>query len=431
MSVAVTVVQVLVAMTATALACVSLGLLRRHGTGLRRATPWPDVDVILPAHDEEARLGAALASLRAQDYPGAMTIWVVDDRSTDATADVALRAARSDARVRLVRVTRPSSRRSPKVNAVWHGVQAGTAPWIVTTDADCTHHPRWLRTLLEPAEGNVALVAGHVETARPGGARGLLGRVEALDWISLMITARSLANAGRKVAVSANNQAYARAAWRAAGGFGVAARAPSGDEDLLVQRIGRLPGADVIFVDHPHARVLTLPMPGWHAFLDQRRRWVSRFHHLQQYPVGYLVPVVTLGIQSIALALALVALPLVPHARAPVLSAWGILLAVQLVGMHVGLHQLGRRDLMGWPVLAWALCHPFVIAIAVTWSLLRPGSWRAGARSYRRRLLAVRWRRRGRAWWRRAWWRHPPGRAPRRNPATWAPSTTEPNDDRW
>ncbi len=429
MTVAVTVLQGLIALTATSLLIVAIGLLRR-GAPARRGEPWPAVDVVVPARDEERTLPGTLASLLAQDYPGPLTVWVVDDRSTDGTARVVEEARARDPRVRLVRVGDASRRWAPKVNAVRHGIVAGRAPWIVTTDADCRHHPRWLRALLSEAVGDVVMVAGYVETARDGEARGLLGRFEALDWASLMFTARSLTRFGAKVAASANNQAYARAAWQAVGGFGVAARAPSGDEDLLVQRLGRLPGSRIVFTDHPHARVRTAPMPGWHAFLNQRRRWVSRFQHLQQYQAAYLVGVALLGVQSVALTLAIIAYPLLPQVLGGVLGAWGVLVAVQVAGMHVGLAQLERRDLMGWPVLVWALLHPFVIAIALVWSLLRPGSWRAGARSYRRRLWRASWRRRRDAWWRQRAARPGPARVGRLVAGPHGPPT-EGRGDRW
>jgi cellulose synthase/poly-beta-1,6-N-acetylglucosamine synthase-like glycosyltransferase len=405
---------------------VVVGILRREGPGpdpaAEEPAEWPSVDVILPARDEAEGLPAVLTSLTDQDYPGRFTVWVVDDRSRDGTAAVARGVAARDARVRVLRVELPSCRYAPKVNAVMRGVHAGDGEWIVTTDADCVHPRGWLRALLRHRARDVVMVLGHVDTAAPRRARGLLGRVEALDWTSLMLTSRALVRFGWSFASSANNQAYPRSAFDAVGGFGVAARAPSGDEDLLAQRLGRLRGGRFVFTDHPDARVVTAPQPSWAAFLAQRRRWVSRYQHLQQYRPAFLIGIALLGLQSLALATALLALPLWPAAAAAVLGLWAAKLGVETVGMHLGLARLGRRDLMGWPVLAWAALHPFMIATALVWSLLAPGSWRAGARGYRRRLLRAGWRR-----WRsqrlRAW-RAAAGRP--RAPLASRPGRTEP-----
>ena len=64
--------------------------------------PWPGVVAIIPARDEAGTLEAALAGLLAQDYPGAFSIVVVDDASTDRTVEIARNvAARSEAKGRI------------------------------------------------------------------------------------------------------------------------------------------------------------------------------------------------------------------------------------------------------------------------------------------------------------------------------------------
>ncbi len=383
-----------VALAYAALAArLALALRRLDAPSIRASAPWPDVDVVLPARNEALTLPSALAALAAQDYPGRYHVWVVDDRSEDATAQVVRSVAQDDPRFTLLRVTTPSRRMAPKVHAVAHGIAAGRAAWIATTDADCVHPRGWLRTLIGAARASDVLVAGYVETARPGEARGLLGRIEAVDWASLMLTNRALVRLGLAVASSANNQAYRRDAFDRAGGFGVTGRAPSGDEDLLAQRLGALPGATVTFVDAPEARVLTAPTRSWGAFVHQRRRWVSRYHHPQHYQPRFLGGIVLLGVHSTLLALATLSAPWWGHGHVWLLAAWVAVLGVVVPGMRIGLARLGRRDLMGGALLAWALAHPFYIALVSVWSFLRPGSWRAGSAGYRRR------------WWRAWWWR--------------------------
>jgi cellulose synthase/poly-beta-1,6-N-acetylglucosamine synthase-like glycosyltransferase len=355
---------------------------------------WPDVDVVVPAHDEAAALPATLASLQALEYPGALTIFVVDDRSTDGTADVVRTAAAHDPRVRLVQVRTPSRRWAPKVHAVAQGLRAGRGAIVLTTDADCRVPRGWARAMVAPfADPDVVLVLGTVTTRGPGEARSFRERFEAIDWLTLMFTSRSMVRAGRAFASSANDQAYRRSAFERVGGFGIAGRAPSGDEDLLAQRLTRLPGARAVFLDHPDAAVLTAPMPSWRALLLQRRRWVSRYHHVDQYHPAFWLGIALLGFQSVALAAALIALPFAPSAAPVVLGLWALKLTVEIGGAHVGLVRLGRRDLTGWPLVGWALLHPFYIAAAVVSSFVRPSSWSAGQAGYRRRLWASRRRR--------------------------------------
>src|SRR6266480_1461416 len=50
---------------------------------------WPRVAAVVPARDEAAILPETLPTLLAQDYPGAFSVVLVDDASTDGTAAVA------------------------------------------------------------------------------------------------------------------------------------------------------------------------------------------------------------------------------------------------------------------------------------------------------------------------------------------------------
>jgi hypothetical protein len=61
-----------------------------------------------------------------------------------------------------------------------------------------------------------------------------------------------------------------------------------------------------------------------------------------------------------------------------VLPLWGAKLAIEIVGAHLGLARLGRRDLAGPPVVGWALLHPFFVATVLVASVLRPSSWEQG-----------------------------------------------------
>ena len=50
---------------------------------------WPGVVAVIPARNEAAMLPAVLPTLLGQDYPGALTVILVDDCSSDGTAEVA------------------------------------------------------------------------------------------------------------------------------------------------------------------------------------------------------------------------------------------------------------------------------------------------------------------------------------------------------
>src|SRR5690606_32288234 len=255
--------------------------------------------------------------------------------------------------------------------------------------------PGWVSALVSAFTPGVVMVCGYVETLPPAERRAgvpLWRLFEAADWFSLMLVSRSLLRHGHAFASSANNQAYLRSALEAAGGFGASARAPSGDEDLLAQRLGALPGARVVFADEPDARAVTASAGGPLRFLRQRSRWVSRYRHAVHYRPSFLLGLVVLGFESLAVVASLLALPLAPELAPVVLGCYATQTAAMVVGMTVGARQLGRPYLGGLTALAWALLHPWLIATAVLWSWVAPADWRAGAVGYRRSIVRRRWR---------------------------------------
>ena len=113
------------------------------------------MSVVIAARDAEATLGRTLDALAAQDLGAPFETIVVDDASSDATADVAERAPLS---VRLVRLDTRAGAGSAR-NA---GVEVAGADVIAFTDADCIPSPGWLREGLE-ALARADLVQGRVE----------------------------------------------------------------------------------------------------------------------------------------------------------------------------------------------------------------------------------------------------------------------------
>lgn len=120
------------------------------GIELRPASPLtaPDVDIIVPARDEAGLIGPVLASLLAQDYAGSFRVILVDDNSTDGTAGAAGRLAGDDARLTIISGAPKPAGWAGKLWALAQGVSASTAPLLMFTDADITHDPRHLATLV-------------------------------------------------------------------------------------------------------------------------------------------------------------------------------------------------------------------------------------------------------------------------------------------
>lgn len=109
----------------------------------------PSVAVVVPARNEADVIGAAVGSIRAQDYPGAIAIFVVDDGSSDGTAAAVPQAAG----VRIVKGAERPAGWTGKLWAVEQGLAAAPpADFVWLTDADIAHSPGELSMLVARAE---------------------------------------------------------------------------------------------------------------------------------------------------------------------------------------------------------------------------------------------------------------------------------------
>ncbi len=118
------------------------------------AAPLPAVVAVIPARNEAEVVGQAIRSLANQDYKGGFHIVLVDDSSSDGTADVARTAAESEL-LTVVRAAPLPDGWTGKLWAVSQGV--AEAEWrapefLLLTDADITHPPSNLSDLVLRAE---------------------------------------------------------------------------------------------------------------------------------------------------------------------------------------------------------------------------------------------------------------------------------------
>lgn len=118
-----------------------------------RTTSTPAVAIVVPARDEAAHIQASIASLLAQDYPGPFRVILVDDRSTDATAALA-RTLPGAARLTVIAGRPRPAGWAGKLWAVHQGVAETTEELVLLTDADITHDPSHLATLVAKAQAD-------------------------------------------------------------------------------------------------------------------------------------------------------------------------------------------------------------------------------------------------------------------------------------
>jgi chlorobactene glucosyltransferase len=122
--------------------------------GLAVMSANPTVSAIIPARNEEATIGQSVRSLAAQ--PEISEIIVIDDHSSDGTAQVLEGLAAGLPRLRSLRAGPLPEGWVGKNHAAWQGAQHAGGEWLLFTDADAFHVRDSARRALQQAEASGA-----------------------------------------------------------------------------------------------------------------------------------------------------------------------------------------------------------------------------------------------------------------------------------
>lgn len=143
------------ALLSAAVAAVNAATLPR----LRAAAVTEPVTVVVPARDEADRIAALVADLRAQRGLGTLRVLILDDDSSDATADVARRAFDGDGRFALV-----------------HGDDAPPEGWL-GKNAACRRGADHAARLMDPRHPGVLVFLDADVRVAPGALAAAVGEL--------------------------------------------------------------------------------------------------------------------------------------------------------------------------------------------------------------------------------------------------------------
>ncbi len=110
-------------------------------------TGYPRISILVPARNEEHNIGTCLDSLTALDYPDYEVI-VLDDKSTDLTAEIVKGYSAKDDRVKLLHGEELPSGWVGKVWACHQLSKAANGKFLIFIDADVTFAPEALKIAL-------------------------------------------------------------------------------------------------------------------------------------------------------------------------------------------------------------------------------------------------------------------------------------------
>jgi cellulose synthase/poly-beta-1,6-N-acetylglucosamine synthase-like glycosyltransferase/peptidoglycan/xylan/chitin deacetylase (PgdA/CDA1 family)/spore germination protein YaaH len=233
---------------------------------VRRTPPMPDpqtgpmISVLIPCFNEEKVIESSVRRILASNW-ARLEVLVLDDGSSDHTAEVVRKAFAEEPRVTLM-----SFENGGKARALNRGLAKAQGDVVVALDADTLFPSDTLAKLARWfSEPKVGAVAGN---ALVGNRRNLITRWQALEYVTAQnLERRALAALGAVTVVPGAVGAWRRAAIEALGGYPDDTLAEDQDLTLAMQRAGWRVEFD------PEARAYTEAPETVGGLLKQRFRW--------------------------------------------------------------------------------------------------------------------------------------------------------------
>ncbi len=230
----------------------------------------PGVSVIIAARNEEHNIRRCLDAITRLTYPRELLeVIVVNDRSTDATADIIREYAARCPFVKLFNARPGSGTLHGKANALNQGFAIATGDIILMTDADCAVPAGWIEeTVKYYAEDTVGIVPGFTAIR----SRNLFEAMQTLDWFALFSVAAGANRLGFPVTGVGNNLSVRRKAYDLVGGYeGIPF---SITEDYALFHAVTTTGVySARFPLDKETLVESEPCPSWRDLYRQRKRW--------------------------------------------------------------------------------------------------------------------------------------------------------------
>jgi len=238
-----------------------------------------EFSIIISARNEEQNIGDCLLDIVSQDYPSqSFEIIVIDDFSEDNTSEIVYHFASENQgySIRLIKLADEpiKEQNSFKKAAIKIGIEKSVFSWIITSDADCRRGPKWLASIdLFIHENDPVMVSAPVSLK---GSDDFFDNAQSLEFMGLVgIGAGSLALKSPNMCNGAN-LAYKKEAFYEVSGFEGNDELASGDDEFLMHKMFSHWPDKVLFLKNIDAIVSTKPEKSLSAFIQQRKRWVSK-----------------------------------------------------------------------------------------------------------------------------------------------------------
>jgi cellulose synthase/poly-beta-1,6-N-acetylglucosamine synthase-like glycosyltransferase len=255
------------------------GLRKLKRVELKDLDNLPEISVIVAARNEEKNIEKTIGSLTNQNYnKDRYRIIVVNDRSEDKTGEILEDLKKEIPYLSILTIKEIPEGISPKKYALMRAVATTNTDYIATTDADCIHHPDWLRSYASLIEDNLGVATGvtmFYKKSYKSNFEEVWQEMQNIEYISHSIVAAGAIGQGRGFTCNGNNMIFNRVLYDRYSTESLKSQIISGDDFFVIQAAEKL-GYKLKFNINQEAIVKTYPQSTISDVLNQRARWASK-----------------------------------------------------------------------------------------------------------------------------------------------------------
>ncbi len=246
------------------------------GKNISKSTPCkpikyqPKVAVVIAFRNEKENINILINSLLQQEYQN-FNVFLINDHSNDCFLDEI--ADLKDERLHILSL--PEGKNGKK-SALEYGVNLSKSELLLFSDADCWMNKNWISSMVASLENSDSdWQAGAIKVVS---SSSWIERFQELE--SAYLVALSALGIAKKLPTSCNgaNIILKREAFCAVNGFEGIELTPSGDDELLMQKLFKK-GFVLNFCKNRESFVYTKALATGNQMLNQRIRWASKLKY--------------------------------------------------------------------------------------------------------------------------------------------------------
>ncbi len=240
-------------------------------------TPKTKISIIIPVRNEIKNMGKLLQDIDSQTYSYSLfEVIVVNDGSTDGTFEY-LNSMTNKLKFELtiLNLEIDDKRISPKKAAITKAINIAKGHLIITTDGDCRVGENWLNSFANFYETKKPkLISGPVTFYSEN---SVFNALQIVEFSSLIGVGAASIQLKRPNMCNGANLAYEKAVFYEVNGFEGFEEQPSGDDEFLMHKIAKKYPNQIAFLKNREAIVTTNSQESVQLFINQRKRWASKW----------------------------------------------------------------------------------------------------------------------------------------------------------